>query len=103
MKPSDSRRRERSTRADRRASDVRARTKLSTYSRKLLFADPDRGSRSAVILSRDPVGPIVCDCWKVAYITAGCAALVVNDEVTQQVRVGDIVVLRRGVIYSVIP
>ena len=57
----------------------------------------------ALILSSGPVGPITCDCWKVAYVTAGSGALVVNESFTRQTRAGDIVLLRRGAVYSVFP
>jgi AraC-like DNA-binding protein len=54
-------------------------------------------------VARHPVGPVTCDCWKIAYVTAGSAALTVNDSFSRHVRAGDLIVLRRGVIYTVAP
>lgn len=57
----------------------------------------------ANLLATHVVGPITCDCWKIAYVTAGTAALLVDDVFVRKVRSGDLIVLRRGAVYSVHP
>lgn len=76
---------------------------LTSYSRESLFLGRAGASRVATLLSSSRVGPITCDCWKIAYVTAGSAALIVNADFTRQIRAGDLAVLRRGAVYSVLP
>jgi AraC-like DNA-binding protein len=76
---------------------------LRTYSRESIFEDRRNGSRSAFILSAHPIGPIACDSWKIAYVTAGSAVFTVDGIGERQIRQGDVIVLRRGCVYSVVP
>jgi len=75
----------------------------TTFSRESLFLGRVGGSRTATIVATRPVGPISCDCWKIGYITAGSAALQVDGTSSRHVIAGDLVVLRRGAVYTLKP
>lgn len=73
------------------------------YPRESIFLDNVGGARVATLLASHPVGPVACDCWKIVYVTAGSAALRVNESFTREIRAGDLIMLRQGAVYSVVP
>lgn len=77
--------------------------KPAVFARASLFFGRVTGSRAANVLAVHPIGPLACDCWKVALVTAGSVALTVAEAGRWELQAGDLAILRRGATYTVTP